>query len=105
MTGTAVNPLLRAAYLAKRGTHDVTLVVPWLPPEEQVLIHPGIVFETTQEQDKYVRQWVKDRCGFECTNLKLDFYPGRYAKDKYSIIPVGDVVRIFKTLFRPITIP
>ena len=52
-----------------------------------------------------VRQWVKDRCGFECTNLKLDFYPGRYAKDKYSIIPVGDVVRIFKTLFRPITIP
>tara|TARA_B110000503_G_scaffold8916_1_gene12159 strand:- start:1305 stop:2783 length:1479 start_codon:yes stop_codon:yes gene_type:complete len=105
MTGTAVNPLLRAAYLAKRGTHDVTLVVPWLPPEEQVLIHPGIVFETTQEQDKYVRQWVKDRCGFECTNLKLDFYPGRYAKDKYSIIPVGDVVRIFITLFRPITIP
>ena len=23
--------------------------------------------------------------------MKLDFYPGRYATDKYSIIPVGDV--------------
>ena len=91
MTGTAVNPLLRAAYLSKRGAHDVTLVVPWLPPAEQALIHPSMIFQTPEAQAAYVRQWVKERCGFEPTNMKLDFYPGRYATDKYSIIPVGDV--------------
>ena len=90
MTGTAVNPLLRAAYLARRGLHEVTLVVPWLAPEEQRLIHPSVVFETPEEQGAYVRRWVKDRCGFE-PKMRLDFYPGRYATDKYSIIPVGDV--------------
>ena len=91
MTGTAVNPLLRAAYLSKRGAHDVTLVVPWLPPAEQALIHPAVTFETPEAQAAYVRQWVRDRCGFDPANMKLDFYPGRYATDKYSIIPVGDV--------------
>ena len=90
MTGTAVNPLLRAAYLARRGLHDVTLVIPWLAPAEQKLIHPSVIFETPEEQGAYVRRWVKERCGFEPA-MKLDFYPGRYATDKYSIIPVGDV--------------
>ena len=90
MTGTAVNPLLRAAYLARRGLHDVTLVIPWLVPAEQKLIHPSVIFETPEEQGAYVRRWVKERCGFEPA-MKLDFYPGRYATDKYSIIPVGDV--------------
>lgn len=91
MTGTAVNPLLRAAYLARRGLHDVTLVVPWLAPSEQLLVHPAAVFNTPEEQGAYIRRWVKERCGFDPTNMKLDFYPGRYATDKYSIIPVGDV--------------
>ena len=90
MTGTAVNPLLRAAYLARRGLHEVTLVVPWLTPAEQRMVHPNVVFETPEEQGAYINKWVKERCGFEPT-MKLDFYPGRYATDKYSIIPVGDV--------------
>ena len=90
MTGTAVNPLLRAAYLARRGLHEVTLVVPWLTPAEQKMVHPNVIFDTPEEQGEYVKKWVKERCGFE-PKMKLDFYPGRYATDKYSIIPVGDV--------------
>jgi digalactosyldiacylglycerol synthase len=91
MTGTAVNPLLRAAYLARRGLHDVTLVVPFIPVDEQKMLHPNSIFDSPEEQEKYVRSWVKERCGFDVPNLKMNFYPGRYATDKMSIIPVGDV--------------
>ena len=91
MTGTAVNPLLRAAYLARRGLHEVTLVVPFIPVEEQKTLHPNNVFESPEQQEQFVRNWVKERCGFDVPNLKLNFYPGRYATDKMSIIPVGDV--------------
>lgn len=91
MTGTAVNPLLRAAYLARRGLHEVTLVVPFIPVDEQKTLHPNNVFESPEQQETFVRNWVKERCGFNVPNLKLNFYPGRYATDKMSIIPVGDV--------------
>ena len=49
-TGTAVNALLRAVYLAEAG-HRVTLCVPWIHPSEQELIFPaGKVFHTPNAQ-------------------------------------------------------
>ena len=36
MAGTSINPLLRAAYLSKAG-YEITLMLPWLPPHEQVM--------------------------------------------------------------------
>ena len=90
MTGTSVNPLLRAAYLAHRGNVGVTLLVPWLAPCDQQLVHPNAMFETPEQQKAYIRSWLTGRVDFQPT-FNIHFYPGRYAIDKGSIVPVGDV--------------
>ncbi|KAG2497202.1 hypothetical protein HYH03_004791 [Edaphochlamys debaryana] len=94
LTGTAVNPLLRAAYLANSGERKVTLVLPWLSKADQQRVFPADVsFETPEEQEDFVRQWARNRTGLEC-NFKVAFYPGRYAAEKGSILPVGDITTV-----------
>ncbi len=90
MTGTSVNPLLRAAYLARDGTRRVTLLLPWLAPSDQKSVHPQRIFTSPEEQTAYVQSWVADRVGF-APDIKFTFYPGRWAPDKCSILPVGDI--------------
>lgn len=77
MTGTAVNPLFRAAYLSKDGERKVTLVIPWLSRKDQEYLYPNkIIFELPAEQEKYVRQWLEERTGFVST-FSILFYPGK----------------------------
>lgn len=94
MTGTSVNPLLRAVYLARGDdTREVTLMVPWLAKADQAIVYPReTTFETPSEQETYIRRWANERVGFEA-RIKITFYPGRYATDKGSIVPVGDIAR------------
>lgn len=77
MTGTAVNPLFRAAYLAKNGDREVTLVIPWLSIKDQELVYPNnITFNSASEHDSYVRHWLEARIDFQsCFNIK--FYPSK----------------------------
>lgn len=90
MTGTAVNPLLRAAYLARDGSRTVTLMIPWLAKSDQQRVFPNnLTFDTPEEQEKWVRNWAKQRTGFDA-DFGVTFYPGRYAPEKCSILPVGD---------------
>jgi digalactosyldiacylglycerol synthase len=82
LTGTAVNPLLRAAYLASEGTRKVTLVLPWLSPSDQSRVFPNNThFDSPEQQEAFVREWAQKRTGLAC-DFKVAFYPGRYAAEK-----------------------
>ncbi|KAG4925534.1 hypothetical protein JHK87_051074 [Glycine soja] len=116
LTGTAVNPLFRAAYLAKSGERDVTLVIPWLSLKDQRLVYPNnITFASPSEHEKYICQWLEERVGFT-SGFSIQFYPGKppcdllavvgyclsflgncivqFSRDKRSILAVGDISEI-----------
>ena len=77
MTGTAVNPLFRAAYLAKDGDRKVCLVVPWLSLEDQELVYPDkITFSSPSEHECYVRRWLEGRTDIT-SGFTISFYPGK----------------------------
>ncbi|XWS66555.1 hypothetical protein CRYUN_Cryun05aG0209800 [Craigia yunnanensis] len=90
MTGTAINPLFRAAYLAKSAKQKVTLLVPWLCRSDQELVYPNnLTFCSPEEQENYIRNWLEERIGFKA-DFKISFYPGKFSKERRSIIPAGD---------------
>lgn len=94
MTGTAVNPLFRVAYLTKGREFKVTLVIPWLSLKDQEFVYPNkITFKSPSEQEAYVRQWLGERTGFVC-DFSIKFYPGKFSRDKRSILVVGDITEI-----------
>jgi len=99
MTGTAVNPLFRAAYLAKSSKQDVTLVVPWLCKSDQELVYPNsMTFNSPQEQETYMRNWLEERVGFK-TDFKISFYPGKvtfpFQHNVWTLCAIAHVVAIF----------
>ncbi|KAF8395466.1 hypothetical protein HHK36_019412 [Tetracentron sinense] len=90
MTGTAVNPLFRAAYLAKSAKQNITLLVPWLCKSDQEIVYPNkLTFSSPEEQEIYIRSWLEERVGFKA-DFRISFYPGKFSKSRRSIIPAGD---------------
>ena len=77
MTGTAVNPLFRAAYLSQSSRQKVTLLVPWLCKMDQELVYPGnLTFSSPEEQEIYIRNWLEERTGLKA-DFNISFYPGK----------------------------
>ena len=68
---------------------QITLCIPWLAPSDQALVFNNISFERPEQQEEYVREWARKRTGLPC-DFQIRFYPGRYAVEKCSILPVGD---------------
>ncbi|CAL0310008.1 unnamed protein product [Lupinus luteus] len=90
MTGTAVNPLFRAAYLSQSAKQKVTLLIPWLCKSDQELVYPSnVTFTSPEEQEAYIRNWLEERVGFKA-DFKISFYPGKFSKSRRSILPAGD---------------
>ncbi|KAL3142245.1 hypothetical protein ABBQ38_002589 [Trebouxia sp. C0009 RCD-2024] len=91
MTGTAVNPCLRAAYMAHCTRHQVTLLIPWLNQDDQALVfHGKHSFEQPEQQTECIKEWLRKRTGFEA-QFKIRYYPGRYDTRLLGIFPVGDL--------------
>eukprot|EP00986_Skeletonema_menzelii_P011522 scaffold5943_cov148-Skeletonema_menzelii.AAC.7 len=113
-TGTAVNPLLRAAYLSRKmkeinknssnqtntttsEEQMVTLVIPWLELEEDriELYGNNHNFNTSQEQEDYIRNWLRGAQMKEeadpVNGLRILFYPARYHSGLKSIFAMGDI--------------
>lgn len=90
MTGTAVNPLLRAVYLARRKErHQVTLCLPWVEPDEQHhIFSKGVVYERKEQLEQYIREWVRVNLGFT-TQIKIAWWDGIYLPQYGSIFPLG----------------
>lgn len=95
-TGTAVNPTLRAAYLAKSG-RQVTLMLPWLADraQQESLFPPGVTFENPEQQEIHVRDWLAEDAGFTKAgvsqlSLRISWYEARYAPDIGCIFPYTD---------------
>jgi digalactosyldiacylglycerol synthase len=107
-TGTAINPLLRAAYLSQRnrmfahGESTVTLVLPWLESaEDRVALYGNSWKEATQhDQDVYIRHWLEysARLPLEANpeqgGIVIQWYPARYHAGLSSIFAMGDLCQL-----------
>mmetsp|Transcript_9629 Transcript_9629/g.26989 ORF Transcript_9629/g.26989 Transcript_9629/m.26989 type:complete len:690 (-) Transcript_9629:614-2683(-) len=98
MTGTAVNPLLRAAYLSRgRSKGSVTLVIPWLSQEEdRKKLYAKYDFKTPADQEAHVREWLRDKAQMPDeadseTGIQILWYESRYHPTFMSIFSVEDI--------------
>ena len=97
MTGTSVNPMLRAAALATdRPKGKVTLMVPWLDLEDQHFVFNSKTrFEDPVEQKEVMIKSLKE-AGLEkaAEKLEIKFYVGKYHDEYHSIFPMGDILSL-----------
>jgi digalactosyldiacylglycerol synthase len=97
-TGTAVNPLLRAAYLTigrKPAGGNVTLMVPWLERKlDQMSVYgPNNTFTTPFEQEQYIRRWLNESANMPSASqeIHIEWYTAWQNKVENSIYSMGDI--------------
>ncbi|KAI2513584.1 digalactosyldiacylglycerol synthase [Fragilaria crotonensis] len=101
MTGTGVNPLLRAAYMTKgrkQAGGKVTLMLPWLEnrADQEKVYGKDKVFGMAYDQEEYVRSWLRDTAGMKeaSEELNLAWYPARLEPAENSIYSMGDITAL-----------
>ncbi len=101
MTGTAVNPLLRAAYMTigrREAGGSVTLMLPWLERMQDQKEVYGVdkVFETPEEQESFIRNWLRDsaKLPIPSEELKIKWYAAWQNKAENSVYSMGDITAL-----------
>jgi hypothetical protein len=100
-TGTAVNPLLRAAYLT-HGRADaggsVTLMLPWLErrTDQERVYGESQTFESPNEQEGYIRDWLRNTANMPeaADNLRIRWYTAWQNPAENSIYSMGDITAL-----------
>lgn len=107
MTGTAINPLLRAAYLSQlnrpfaEGRCTVTLVLPWLETADDRVALYGESWKdaTRDDQDSYIRNWLAQTLPLEADvsqgGIRIVWYAAKYHARYASIFAMGDICSLF----------
>ena len=97
-TGTAVNPLLRAAYLSQGRREvggNVTLMIPWLerPVDQMSIYGKNNIFATQDEQEQYIRNWLNESANMveASQDLHIEWYTAWQNKVENSIYSMGDL--------------
>lgn len=98
MTGTAVNPLLRAAYMTQGRAEAggcVTLMLPWLEREQDRDSVYGAKrgFDSPKEQEAYIRSWLVEKAKYPeaSKELRIEWYEAWQSKVENSIYSMGDI--------------
>ena len=101
MTGTAVNPLLRAAYMTIGRSEvggSVTLMLPWLERREdqEQVYGSDKVFDSQEEQELYIRNWLRDSAKLPTPSeeLKIKWYTAWQNKAENSVYSMGDITAL-----------
>ena len=101
MTGTAVNPLLRAAYMTRGRAEEggsVTLMLPWLERRmDQVQVYgENRIFETPRQQEAFIREWLRDSAKLPVPSeeLKIQWYTAWQNKAENSVYSMGDITAL-----------
>ena len=100
-TGTAVNPLLRAAYLthgrAEAGG-SVTLCIPWLErkADQEKIYGKSQTFDSPSEQEAYIRDWLRDTADMPeaAIDLRIRWYTAWHNPVENSIYGMGDIAAL-----------
>jgi len=99
MTGTSVNPLLRAAYLStgrKDAGGSVTLLLPWVERgKDQERIYGSVgMFEAPDNQEEYVRNWLRDTASMKSASeeLNIRWYTAWQEVLENSLYSMGDLI-------------
>ncbi|CAJ1917128.1 unnamed protein product [Cylindrotheca closterium] len=101
MTGTAVNPLLRAAYMTEGRSEEggsVTLMIPWLErtKDQEYVYGKDKVFGSPEEQEQYIRTWLREKAKLPRASeeLKIDWYTSWQNKIENSLYSMGDITAL-----------
>lgn len=101
MTGTAVNPVLRAAYMTNGRSEvggSVTLMLPWLErrQDQEQVYGSNRIFENPEAQETHIREWLRDSAKLPTASeeLKIKWYTAWQNKVENSIYSMGDITAL-----------